>query len=246
MRKISVMFTFILLLGVSASMNAQSRWQHDFEGTLGSQEIGLTVSAPEAGKFPWGDNIECSYFYVSQLKDIKMSCSIDKDGNLSFKEIDAQGITTAVFTGKFLKNEIDNSEGIWAKTGDTKTLPFKLRFYQGVSSTDGNRYEQIEAKDPAVFESSVQGFRNAVLKGDKAKVASFIKYPINVTVRKKDVKIKNRTQLLQNYAGIFNKDFVNDLRKTVPHNMFCKFTGAMLGSGIVWFWGDGKVIGINN
>jgi hypothetical protein len=52
--------------------------------------------------------------------------------------------------------------------------------------------------------------------------------------------------MLANYDRVFTKEFVADIGKTVPHNMFCKFTGAMLGNGIAWFWGDGKVIGINN
>ena len=121
-----------------------------------------------------------------------------------------------------------------------------MNFKQGVSSTEGNRYAQIESADPAHFESLVRDFKAAVQKGDKQKVVSQLRYPINVGVSGKTTKVRNKAAMLQYYDRVFTKDLIAAIDKTVPHNMFCKFTGAMLGNGIVWFWGDGKVIAINN
>jgi hypothetical protein len=238
-----------MLLGLICFLfeaRAQSRWLNDFEGTVGTAKIGLTLVSKEISGFERGDNVGCSYFYVSQLKDIKLNCSIDIAGNFVFKELDEKGKVRAVFKGKFLKNEQGMAEGTWTRTGGTRSLPFRMRQQQGVSSEDGNRYSQIDAADGTKFEDQVRDFRASVLKGEKQKVAAQIRYPISVTVNGKRVKVRNKAAMLQYYDRVFDKGFVMALDKTVPHNMFCKYTGAMLGNGVVWFWGDGRVIGINN
>jgi hypothetical protein len=233
-----------LLLAITAS--AQNLWLNDYEGTVGNSKIGLTLVSKDVSGFERGSDVACSYFYVSQLKDIKMKCSIGIDGSFTFNELDEQGNVRAVFRGKFVKNEQDLAEGSWTRSGRTRPLPFRMRMAQGVSSENGNRYAQIDAADPAKFETAVRDFRTAVMKTDKQKVVSQIKYPIRVAVNGKTVKVKNKTAMLTFYDRVFTKEFAADLEKTVPHNMFCKFSGAMLGNGIVWFWGDGKVIAINN
>jgi hypothetical protein len=238
---------FVLLgAALTVSAQAQDRWLWDFEGTLGGERIGFTLVSDNREDLQRGDNLACSYFYVRYLKDIRLRCSIAADGNITFEEFGENEKVAAVFRGKFLKNEIDNVEGTWTKSGETKSLPFKLRLVQGSGIAAGRRYEMIDAPDDAEFERKVQEFRSAVLRKDKQKVVSFIKFPIEVQVGKKSVKIKNKTVFLQNYDRIFYQEFVEDVRLTVAHNLFHRYDGAMLGNGIIWFWGDGKVIGINN
>jgi hypothetical protein len=237
---------FMIVFAAFVSVEAQDKWLWDFEGTLGSEKIGFTLVSSNTEEIDRADNLECSYFYVRYLKDIPLRCSIKQDGNVSFEELDKDGKVLATFKGKFLKNEIDNAEGIWTKVGETKNLPFKLQLKQGSGIAAGRRYKDIDAPTDAGFEKKVQEFRNAVLSADKQKVAAFMKFPLLVQVGKKSVNIKTRQAFLQNYDKIFYKEFVEDIRKTVAHNMFHRYDGAMLGNGIVWFWGDGKVIGINN
>ncbi|MGC2235867.1 MAG: hypothetical protein WA584_06880 [Pyrinomonadaceae bacterium] len=246
--RISIKLALALVIAFASicSVKAQNKWLWDFEGTLGSEKIGFTLVSTKTDDIDRGDNLECSYFYVKYLKDIPLRCSIAQDGNVTFEELDKSGKVASSFRGKFLKNEIDNVEGNWTKNGETQGLPFKLRLLQGSGIAAGNRYEDIEAPDAAEFERKVQAFRQAVLNGDRRQVASFIKFPIEVRVGKKAVKIKNKAALLQNYDKIFYKEFVEEIRQTVAHNMFHRYDGAMLGRGSVWFWGNGKVIGINN
>ena len=241
-----VIASLFLLSSFVIGISAQTRWLHDFEGTVGTAKIGLTLSSTETSKFERGDDVGCSYFYVSQLKDIALRCSIDRNGNFTFKELDERGKTRAVFKGKFLQNQIDRAEGTWTRAGGARSLPFKMRFYQGVGAENGNRYAQIEAKDPAKFEATVRDFRSAVISGNKQKAVAQIKYPISVSLGGKSVRVRTKSAMLTYYDRVFTKEFIADLSKTVPHNMFTKYTGAMLGSGIIWFWGDGKVIAINN
>ncbi len=246
--RISIKLALLIVIGFASicGVKAQNKWLWDFEGTLGSEKIGFTLVSSKNDDIVRGDNLECSYFDVKILKDIPLRCSIAPDGEVVFDELDASGKTAATFKGKFLKNEIDNIEGVWTKAGEAKVLTFKLQLLQGAGTAAGNRYEDIEAPDAAEFERKVQAFREAVLNGEKEKVAAFIKFPIEVRVGKKAVKIKNKAALLQNYDKIFYKEFVEEIRQTIPHNMFHRYDGAMLGRGSVWFWGDGKVIGINN
>jgi hypothetical protein len=240
----------VLLFAISFAaidiVRAQDKWIWDFEGTLGSEKIGFSLVSSKYDDIERGDNLECSYFYVQYLKDIRLRCSIAPDGNVLFEEFDADGKTASTFKGKFLNNEADNVEGVWSRMGKTKSFPFKLRLLQGSGIAAGNRYKDIGAPDAAKFERKVQNFRNAVLSADKKKVVSFIKFPIEVQVGGKSTKIKNKAAFLANYDKIFYREFVEEIRETVAHNMFHRFDGAMLGRGSVWFWGDGKVIGINN
>src|ERR1700755_752519 len=108
MKNTPVLFFLLLILSISAE--AQTSWLHDFEGTVGTARIGLTLFSTEVGKFERGDDLGCSYFYVTQLKDIDLKCSIDKNGNFVFKEMDERGRARAVFKGKFLQNRIDRAE----------------------------------------------------------------------------------------------------------------------------------------
>ena len=245
MKKTLIALLYVMFC-LSFSANAQTHWLNDFAGTVGTAKIGLTLAATEIGRFERGEDLDCSYFYVSQLKDIDLKCSIDRNGNFIFKELDEHGKTRAVFKGKFLRNQMDRAEGMWTRTGQTRSLPFRMNFTMGVGAENGNRYAQIDAKDPVKFETAVRDFKTAVLKGDKQKVVSQIRYPINVTINGKQVRIRNKTAMLQNYDRVFDKDLLATMSSLVPHNMFAKSTGAMLGGGLVWFWGDGKVIAINN
>ena len=80
----------------------------------------------------------------------------------------------------------------------------------------------------------------------RTELASMINYPINVHIMEDQVEIKNSTNLLKHYDQIFTQEFKKRIACCVPHNMFCKYTGVMLGSGEIWFGADGKVIAINN
>jgi hypothetical protein len=243
-RKSFLIFAVILLIAGGA--RAQVKWLWDFEGTLGREKIGFTLITDKREEFPRDQNLDCSFFYVRYLKDIKLRCHIARDGGLTFEELGADGTVTAVFKGKLLKNEIDEPQGKYLKTGSQAGVPFKLRMVQETALENGRRYSMIEAPDDAKFERQVQDFRAAVLKADKRKVVSFIKFPIRVYIAKKSVKVRNKTAFFGVYDQVFSREFVKEIRESVPHNLFHRDMGAMLGHGSVWFWGDGRVIGLNN
>lgn len=243
-RRYILLFAVILL--VSGSGRAQVKWLWDFEGTIGREKIGFTLVTDGREEFPRGKDLECSYFYVKDLKDIAMRCNVAVDGSLTFEELDANGKVAAVFKGRLLENEIDEPQGDYSKTGAGVSVPFKMRMVQETALENGRRYSMIEAPNDAEFEKKVRNFRSAVLSGDRQRAVSCIKFPVSVYLAKKSVKIKNRTAFLRVYSRVFTKEFIEEIRATVPHNMFHRDDGAMLGNGSVWFWGDGKVIGLNN
>jgi hypothetical protein len=243
-RKSLLIFAVVLL--ITGGARAQVKWLWDFEGTLGREKIGFTLITDKREEFPRDEDLDCSFFYVRHLQDIKLRCNIARDGNLTFEELGSDGTVTAVFKGKLLKNEIDEPQGKYLKTGAQVGVPFKLRMVQETALENGRRYSMIEAPDDFKFERQVQDFRTAVLKGDRRKVVSFIKFPIRVYIAKKSVRIRNKAAFLGVYDKVFSKVFVEEIRESIAHNLFHRDMGAMLGHGSVWFWGDGRVIGLNN
>lgn len=246
MKEMKLSLTITMILAFVLTAGAQVQWLNDYDGTVGSAKIRMTLSSNDVGGFDRGDGFECSYFYVAHLKDIKMRCSIAIDGTFTFQEYEEGGGVRAVFRGRFDKNEKDRAEGTWTRVGQKRGIPFRMSFMQGMASEDGNRYAQIDAGFPDDFEKQVQDLRTAVIKGDKHKVASQVRFPITVRINNRRTTLRNKAAFLKNYDLIFTSETVATVVKTVPHNMFTKSTGAMLGNGVLWFWGDGKVIAINN
>lgn len=237
----------IFLVAIFAScIEAQTKWLWDFEGTLGTQKIGFTLHSAKINEFVRGHDLDCSYFYVRFLKDIRLRCNIEDDGSFNFVELDENGNSREIIHGIFVDNKIDVLEGKRTDSGNGRTLPFKLKLSQGMGGDAAHRYDAIDAPNDKEFERKVQAFRNAILNGRKQTVVSFIQFPITVEIGKKRTRIRNKLSFLKNYDKILDKDFVEEVRKTIPHNLFHRDIGAMLGNGSIWFWGDGKVIAINN
>jgi hypothetical protein len=248
---------FAVSTGQSFGQTAKYFWQADYEGKLGNEAVGMTLTLdgdPDEGKLT-GKIISATYFYVKHLKDIKLQGKLNGDRNFVFDELDANGNVAATLTGKFLeKDEQGRKRGLteylrgeWQKKGETTKQPFLFVTNSfGVIAADSNRYAIIDAADDAEFERRVQAFRNAVLKADKQFVANAVRYPISVFIGKRQVKMRKKAQFLKNYNRIFDREFVARIKAGVPHNMFARYDGAMIGNGDVWFWGDGKVIALNN
>lgn len=239
-------FLLTVLICTVGIIKAKADWLWNFDGTIGDERVGFTLVSTNIAEFPRGTNLQCSYFYVKDLKDINLRCNVERNGDITFEEFDGAGKVTAVFRGRFLKNDIDNAEGAWTKKGEADSKPFKLKLLNGAGGNLSHRYAMIDAKNDAKFESQVQAFKNAVLQGDKQKVVSFIRFPIKVQMSGKTVVIKNRPVFLQKYETIFNPDFIEVIRQSVPHNMLIQETSAVLGAGNVRFYGNGKVIAISN
>ena len=95
-----------------------------FRGTIGSNlAIEMTLVRD-------GDRLTGTYFYPKVGKDIALSGTIDKDGNVELKESDDSGKNTGVFKGKWKPATdapeigLSEIEGKWSKPDGSKETAF--------------------------------------------------------------------------------------------------------------------------
>jgi hypothetical protein len=116
-----------------------------------------------------------------------------------------------------------------------------------VATDDGNPYSVAGVDNAQSFEQKVQKFKTAVLSNDRKTVAAMMKYPLLASVKNKPRKILNASELLIKYDSIFTPKYIENIKRSVPHNMFARYDGVSLGdAGDVWFDSDGKVKTLNN
>lgn len=232
---------------------------YNYRGTIGDIPIGMTLildGSPLPGKFT-GKQVTGIYFYVKWLKDIEIRGTVDNERNFVFYEYDKAGSITGSFKGRFPEtdprgnyNSRLESEvliGTWSRPDGTDDKPFYLALDNITSREKGKgRYFDAGVEDDEAFEKKVQKFRIAVISRNKQVVADLINYPIAVTIAGKRRILSGRAALVANYDRIFSHSCVEVFKESVPHNMFVKYEGVMLDSGVIWFGADGRVIAINN
>jgi uncharacterized protein DUF3298/peptidoglycan-N-acetylmuramic acid deacetylase PdaC-like protein len=93
-----------------------------FKGSIGSA-LGLQMKLVREG-----ENLTGSYFYQKVGKKIDVRGTVDKDGNVTLEEFDANGKQTGVFKGVWKQGETGASEiaGNWTKPNSDKQSPFLL------------------------------------------------------------------------------------------------------------------------
>ncbi len=109
-----------------------------FRGTIGNNlAIEMTLTRD-------GDRLTGTYFYPKVGKNINLTGTVDKDGNVELKESDESGKDTGVFKGKWKPatdspdpalNEI---EGKWSRPDGTKETAFQV-FQQPIAFTAAER-----------------------------------------------------------------------------------------------------------
>jgi len=231
-----------------------------YEGTVGTAGIGMTLYAPDkSSDFLKSGNVAGKYFYSKYLKDIKLDGTTDGNRGIILYEYDAEGKKIAVIKATFPEKDPGGTfgtskltseviTGTWSSLQGDSTFPLSLRMTGAtVGAPEDNPYSAAGVEDAKSFERSVQKFRNAVIGNDRKTVASMIKYPVFARLNNKQQEIHNAKELLANYETIFSKKYTKLIKQAVPHNMFARYDGVMLGSsGEVWFDATGKVETLNN
>jgi len=209
---------------------------HDYHGTLGKVEIGLTIAAdPQSMSQPLTEDgiANVHYFYVSELKDIKLNLIGFSGRDISFEEVDASGKVVATFKLSFAKqdpqhhfqskDDLQNEVlvGSWIPASGQSQDVYLASEDTVTGDADGGRCD-LDAASYATLQARVALFYVLAMKGDSASL-------------QKEFKTKILRQ------GSWHKE----LAKSVPHDLFCNSQGFMLGRGIVWFNPDGSVLRIN-
>ena len=132
--------------------------------------------------------------------------------------------------------------GRWvAATGGTR-LPVRLRY----SDTSMHPLEWYLRPATLAAERAAVAFRAAALAGNRRAVLAALRYPVRATLGGKSALLANPPAVEAQYAAIFRPAYLARLRADVPHLMFVRDEGFMLGGGAVWFDRDGKVITLND
>lgn len=245
-------FLFLAALLFAAELLADPGL-YDYTGDLDSKIlIGLTLHQRD------GQKLAGSYFYKRYLKDIPLSGEFTAERDVTLRDNDAEGKPAGIFTLHFEEKDPrrtrggssplteDVFTGTWTSADGKKTLPVHLKLAHIVGGEPGHRYPVAGAEDDALIERNAQAFCRAVEKGDRQAVAKLTRYPLGFFLGGRRVKAANQQDFLKNYDRIFTAEFVTRIRAAVPHNMFARDQGIMLGDGAVWFDDKGKVVALNN
>ena len=92
-----------------------------FRGSISDLSIEMTLLRD-------GEHLTGTYIYPRVGKNIDLSGSIDKDGNVNLREADESGAQTGVFKGKWKSNELGLAEieGKWSRLDGSKETEFDV------------------------------------------------------------------------------------------------------------------------
>ncbi len=220
----------------------------DYRGTLnGTTIIGLALlHGPDR-------ELHGSYFYKRYLRDFPLKGKYIADREIELREYDDSGSvrgtfflhfaeTDPAFTDQHLKEEV--LVGTWAS--GSKTYPVHLSLADEIFvDEESRRYESLGVTNKSEFEKEAEKFYFAVLQGDKRAALQQVQYPLLVFLGKKKLLVHSPSELLHNWNKIFTPEYVNCLRKGIPHDMFANYKGAMVGNGEIWFDEKGHVVTLN-
>jgi hypothetical protein len=252
--------SLIVLAAATSNKSASAARLSEYEGTIGSAKVKFTIVSEAtslAGGLPPGP-LKGEYFYVSYLTDIPLEGEVGDDRSVTIYELGENNKRTAVIKGQFpetdpqhhfankAKLESEVITGTWSRLDGSGTLPVYLCSQSDTFADMEHRYINAGVQDDKALETKVRAFRSAVISGDKTSVSAMISYPITITLDGRHRELENATELLKNYDHIFSAKFIKAIKNAVPHNMFVRYDGVMLGDGEVWFDSDGKVKSLNN
>ncbi len=256
--KASALFFFLLCIrGVSYGRDPNIEALRNYSGDINEKyKIGMTLIID-------GDQVEGVYFYTRYLTDIKISGHIYYGNRIRLAEYDEQDNVRAMFDGEFLAHTDQDPRnrfggrsydlhreilvGQWKRVDSDHAMPFYLGNSSITYRKKGEpRYAVAGAVDDELIHKRARRFRNAVRDDDRPTVAESMLYPGALRISDDDIRdINNEREFLEHYDKIFTPAFRQIIGNSVPHNMFVKYSGIMLGNGEVWFDHNGKVFHIN-
>lgn len=218
----------LLLLSASfciASERDSNKW-NDFEGTMGSANIQLSLYRFENGQ------IKGNYYYKKYGTKIYLSGKI-VDNKIELTEF-LDGKPNGTFKGTVFTDKKDRFEGTWVKNSSSQPVEFKLVLISICGGTYEHRYSSFDGTDEAL-EAFMLKVKNSILKGDKNWIASHTRYPIKAVLNHgKLIAIKTGPQLIDNFNQIFNPEYKEKLTPLRTYNLFNNYQGIMLGNGQIW------------
>lgn len=230
----------------------EEEWLVNYRGVLkGDTPIGMTLIFE-------GTELRGSYFHEKSMKDVSLRGKFVGEREFVLEELSPKGKVVGTFKGSFpekdpgghfnnAKLQYEVLNGAWTSADGKKSHPFYAYLDNATPRSKGaGRYSEAGVANDAAFEKAVQKFRKAVLDRKKKAVAAQVAFPVEANIDGKEKSIKDAEEFLANYDKIFHDGFYEKIKQSVPHNMFVRHDGIMLGEGEIWFGSDGRVTAINN
>ena len=218
-----------LLKNIDETKSQFKKGYYDYKGTI-NNNIAVQMSIYKLDK-----EIVGTYFYEKQGKEIKLK---GKSGgkNIILYEYDATGKNTGIFKGSM--NTVDKIEGTWISADNKIRYPFTLALKSNIAADEyGKRYAVAlntkSDRDVEEFASKIQSY---IVKNNKQQLVEQIKYPINVKINGKVVKIENKDYFIKNYDQIINPSYKSAISNAFTKYLFVNYKGIMFGENEYNIW----------
>lgn len=233
MRKIYLLLILLFLLAQSACSRPDIPWHNSYRGKLGDSSGGLALVFD-------GADIAGELYFDGDHTDIPLS------GRLDERQIELYGIDGTVLKAEFVRNdsqfgneELDKEvlKGFVIRDAIKLNMYFSIR--HGSAGDLSRKYLIAGFDNDDELESFACEFKDAVLAGNKNKVAKMLWYPITVELKNKSVKqFQDKEDFLGFYDDVFYLEFINAFERAVPHDMFARYDGVMMTSddSNLWIW----------
>ncbi|MCB2300832.1 hypothetical protein [Clostridium tagluense] len=217
-----------LLESIDTTKSHFEKGYYDYNGTINnSNSIRMSI-------YPLGKDMVGTYYYEKYGNEIKLKGKAGEK-NIILYEYDETGKNTGIFKGT-MSDIVGKIEGTWISADNKISYPFVLKLESIIGSAEyGKRYAQVvNNKSDQDVENFVSKIQNYIANDNKAKLAEEIKYPINVKINGKAIKIQNKDELIKNYDKIFYADYKQKISKAPTKYLFVNYQGIMVGSGLIW------------
>ncbi len=88
--------------------------------------------------------------------------------------------------------------------------------------------------DKEAFIRFYYAFKRAVASGDHKTVAGMVNYPLTVSRKKGQIRLKRPSDLVARYHEVFAESVLRVISKQKISRLFCRDQGIMFGNGEVW------------
>lgn len=218
-----------LLKNINETKSIFEKGYYDYAGTI-NKNIDIQMSIYKSGKELLG-----TYFYESQKKEMKIK---GKSGgkDIVLYEYDAIGKNIGIFQGTM--NTVDKIEGTWISADNKTHYPFTLSLKSNVAAEEyGKRYAvALNTKVDQDVENFAGEIQNYVMYDNKEQIAAKIKYPINVKIDGKLIKVEDKDYFIENYDKIINPSYKSAISSAFTKYMFVNYQGIMLGKNEYNVW----------
>ena len=118
-------------------------------------------------------------------------------------------------------------------------LAFALSAFPAMAQTDADTDAAIDGvlMDHVPFRAAFDAIQKAVADGDKAAFASWVSYPIDLTVAGKPMTIKDAKHFEEHYDAIMTEEIRNAITSQTWSTLFANYQGVMFGDGELWLSG---------